>query len=165
MKARSSSKRWCAQKASSLFSFSLWSRDGVHTCIRWLGAKTWQTVGRITWHGSRATLSKEKLASGGNNINGFWWNGWWKRWIKRIVDTENRGYECRAYLCPLPLVIERFARYYAPWSWCIVLCQLWPFKQYWKGCFFFFFFFYDDPDSGLDKVWFIEGWFFLHFFV
>lgn len=97
MKARSSSKRWCAQKASSLFSFSLWSRDGVHTCIRWLGAKTWQTVGRITWHGSRATLSKEKLASGGNNINGFWW-------LMEAMDKEDRRHwEQRLWMSSLSL--------------------------------------------------------------
>lgn len=54
------------RKLSSLFLSFLWSRDGVHTCIRWLGAKTWQTVGRITWHGSRATCYRRKSSR-------LWW--------------------------------------------------------------------------------------------
>lgn len=122
------------RKLRPFFFLSVISRRCTYSCIRWLGAKTWQTVGRITWHGSRATLSKEKLASGGNNINGFWWKALMEAMDKeRIVDTENRSYECRAYLCPLPLVIERFARYYAPVIvggigalYCASnLCQLW----------------------------------------
>lgn len=113
MKARSSSKRWCAQKASSLF-LSLCDLETVYI-LAYVGSgpKLGRQLGALL--DTVATLSKEKLASGGNNINGFWWKALMEAMDKeRIVDTENRSYECRAYLCPLPLVIERFARYYAP---------------------------------------------------
>lgn len=113
MKARSSSKRWYAQKASSLF-LSLCDLETVYI-LAYVGSgpKLGRQLGALL--DTVATLSKEKLASGGNNINGFWWKALMEAMDKeRIVDTENRSYECRAYLCPLPLVIERFARYYAP---------------------------------------------------
>lgn len=169
MKARSSSKRWYAQKASSLF-LSFCDLETVYI-LAYVGSgpKLGRQLGALL-----DTVAEQRYRRKSSPLVGIILTAFGEALMQAMDKEDRRHWEQKLWMSSLSLPVSPCYRAFRVilcprdrgWYRCTVLyafnlCQLWPFKQYWKGYFFFLRWFrFKLRWLNFNKVWFVEGWFF-----